>query len=141
MEDVSSGKYKFMKNCHKLRRDVSGRNYNAQSSGVSRPGIRLRAGDDSHFRLCNKLKEFFPFIMTGGGLSLHSTCMGYSTHSSAPTCGVFFHYAHIGPQIFDQLFSKKQCLEVVRSDTCYLHYLGASFSSLCKTVLLVPTSA
>ena len=26
--------------------DVTGRNYNAQSSGVSCPGIRLRAGDD-----------------------------------------------------------------------------------------------
>ena len=39
MEDVSSRKYKFMKNCHKLRRDVSGRNYNAQSSGVSRPAL------------------------------------------------------------------------------------------------------
>ena len=26
MEDVSSGKYKFMKNCHKLGRDVGGRN-------------------------------------------------------------------------------------------------------------------
>ena len=58
MEDVSSGKYKFMKNCHELGRDVGVRNYNAQTSGVSRPGIRLRS---SFFQL--------------HGLTLATTCV------------------------------------------------------------------
>jgi len=40
-----------MKNCHKLEHDVSGWNYNTQHSGVSRMGIRLRVGEDWHFRL------------------------------------------------------------------------------------------
>ena len=35
--------------CHKLGCDVTGRNYHAQTSGVSRPGIRLKAGDMVNF--------------------------------------------------------------------------------------------
>ena len=65
MEDVSSGKYKFMKNCHELGRDVGVRNYNAQTSGVSRPGIRLRSSFLSITRPYNYLRTFESHFCTG----------------------------------------------------------------------------